>query len=89
MYSDIIGFIAVYILFTVMLSGALAQSKRLGSTRRTRLLPSKQFPPQNEGIAPRDEDGQNFCGIDASIARLIAINVTCGNTTIVFIIFRV
>ena len=44
MHSDIIGFIAIHILYTVMLSGALAQSKRPGATHRARLLPSEQFP---------------------------------------------
>ena len=77
MYSGIIEFIAEHTLHTVMLSGALAQSKRLGATHRTRLRPPEQFPPKPGGgkkIAPRDEDGQNFCGLDTSIARLAELD---------------
>ena len=58
MYSGIIEFIAEHTLHTVMLSGALAQSKRLGATHRTRLLPSEQFPRKTGEMSRRSQKGR-------------------------------
>lgn len=72
MYSGIIEFIAEHTLHTVMLSRALAQSKRLGATHRTRLLPSEQFPrktgemsrQRQKGLAERKRAGSRSAATD-------------------------
>lgn len=72
MYSGIIEFIAEHTLHTVMLSGALAQSKRLDATHRTSLLPSRQFPRKTWECRTGDKRGvPRVSGLAAGAQRLM------------------
>ena len=72
MYSGIIEFIAEHTLHTAMLSGALAQSKRLDATQRTRLLPSGQFPRKTGELRTGDKRGApRVSGLAAGVQRLM------------------
>ena len=73
MYSGIIGFIAIHILYTVMLSGTLAQSICLGMTAPHKASPVGAIPPQNGGkCRAGDKRGSpSVSGLPAGALRLI------------------